>query len=225
MPEREYVQLIPLPELQALAAFLRGTYAARGFDGGAAECAAAWARVLEAARRDDGGGWHDGLPPAAIDDARLRALGAAIDAHFFGGSLRALLSRGGGPGMTYRAVDVARGGGTDWVSLFDASANALVVNRGTWAARRVAPDAPFCCEGAVCRSRLEALAHTVGHELVHAVVANAFPAIDASSPGYLPARRHGPIFLLLNRRLFGHASDGSSDGPIASGGRGWRGAG
>jgi hypothetical protein len=42
---------------------------------------------------------------------------------------------------------------------------------------------------------------------VHALVSNMFPDIDQSSEAYLSDQRHGPIFKLLNKRLFGHSSD------------------
>lgn len=66
---------------------------------------------------------------------------------------------------------------------------------------------PMSCEGTTCSTRLQLLMHTVAHEMVHAVVLNYWPDIDQGSPAYLPVQRHGPIFKLLNKRLFGHASD------------------
>jgi hypothetical protein len=52
--------------------------------------------------------------------------------------------------------------------------------------------------------------HTVAHELVHCLVYHRFPAMDASSEAYLPDERHGPIFKLLNKQLFGHTVDSFS---------------
>jgi hypothetical protein len=45
------------------------------------------------------------------------------------------------------------------------------------------------------------------HTLVHALVYNLWPRMDASSPAYLANQRHGPIFQLLNKQLYGHTSD------------------
>jgi hypothetical protein len=59
----------------------------------------------------------------------------------------------------------------------------------------------------VCTSRLQMLMHTLAHELVHAVVFHLFPDIDRSSTAYTVNSRHGPIFHLLNKQLFGHSSD------------------
>lgn len=53
----------------------------------------------------------------------------------------------------------------------------------------------------------QVLARTIAHELVHALVYHRFPAMDATSEAYLPDERHGPIFKLLNRQLFGHSID------------------
>ncbi|GBF98916.1 hypothetical protein Rsub_11708 [Raphidocelis subcapitata] len=81
----------------------------------------------------------------------------------------------------------------------------LALNRPRWD-KVIAPSAPVNCEGVVCTSRLQVLMHTLAHELVHALVLRAFPAIDAASPAYLQDDRHGPIFALLNAQLFGHSS-------------------
>lgn len=56
-------------------------------------------------------------------------------------------------------------------------------------------------------TRVQVLIHTVAHEMVHALVFHHFPEMDAASEAYLPDERHGPIFKLLNKRLFGHTID------------------
>ncbi len=66
------------------------------------------------------------------------------------------------------------------------------------------------CEGVVCTCRLEVLMHTLAHEMVHAIVFHAFPRIDKHSKAYLAKGRHGPIFGLLNKQLFGHTSNALS---------------
>lgn len=53
----------------------------------------------------------------------------------------------------------------------------------------------------------QVLAHTLAHELAHALVFHHFPDVDAKSAAYLPDERHGPIFKLLNKRLYGHSID------------------
>jgi hypothetical protein len=93
-----------------------------------------------------------------------------------------------------------------WLAYFDTQDNAIYVNCWRWA-REVSSDAPINCEGVVCTSRLQMLMHTLAHELVHAVVFHLFPDIDCSSPAYTINSRHGPIFHLLNKQLFGHSSD------------------
>lgn len=59
----------------------------------------------------------------------------------------------------------------------------------------------------ITHNPLQVLAHTIAHEMVHALVFHLFPAMDAASVAYLPDDRHGPIFKLLNRQLFGHSID------------------
>ena len=106
--------------------------------------------------------------------------------------------------IAYRAVNAPRAG---WLAHFDdAGGGAVVVNRAR-CAKAVSPAMPLNCEGVVCASRLAVLMHTLAHELVHAVVLYAFPDVDAACPAYLADGRHGPVFALLNRQLFGHTSN------------------
>jgi hypothetical protein len=93
-----------------------------------------------------------------------------------------------------------------WLAYFDTQDNTIYINCWRWA-KDVSPDALVNCEGVVCTSRLQMLMHTLAHELVHAVVYHLFPEMDRSSPAYTINNRHGPIFHLLNKQLFGHSSD------------------
>lgn len=93
-----------------------------------------------------------------------------------------------------------------WLAYFDTDDNIIYINCWRWA-KDVSPDAPVNCEGVVCLNRLQMLMHTLAHELVHAVVFHLFPDIDRCCPAYTVNNRHGPIFHLLNKQLFGHSSD------------------
>jgi hypothetical protein len=93
-----------------------------------------------------------------------------------------------------------------WLAYFDTKDNAIYINCWRWA-KDVSPEAPLNCEGVVCANRLQLLLHTLAHELVHAVVFHLFPDIDSSSRAYTANSRHGPVFHLLNKQLFGHSSD------------------
>lgn len=93
----------------------------------------------------------------------------------------------------------------DWISHFDEN-NVIHLLRPKWS-QEVSEERPMVCEGEICTSRLQLLLRTVAHEMVHALVFNLWRSIDLSSPAYLPDERHGPIFKLLNKRLFGHTSD------------------
>jgi hypothetical protein len=42
--------------------------------------------------------------------------------------------------------------------------------------------------------------------MVHMLVLHHMPDVDRSSAAYLPNDRHGPIFMLMNKKLFGHTS-------------------
>jgi hypothetical protein len=92
------------------------------------------------------------------------------------------------------------------ISYYDDGPHAIHLLRSKWS-QDVSESRPMVCESVLCTSRLQVLAHTLAHEMVHALVCVRWPAIDRGSGAYLPDDRHGPIFRLLNRALFGHASD------------------
>lgn len=99
----------------------------------------------------------------------------------------------------------AYGPNDTWLCYFDPDDNVIYINRWRWG-KHITAENPINCEGVICTSRLQMLLHTLAHELVHAIVFHMFPDIDKNSPAYLPDDRHGPIFQLLNKQLFGHSS-------------------
>jgi hypothetical protein len=127
-------------------------------------------------------------------------------------------------GLGFRVVNEPRAG---WLAHYDPPSRAVVVNAPRWA-KDVSRGAPANCEGVVVTSRRGILLHTIGHEVIHAIVEICFPEIDAASPAYLgpDGGRHGPVFKLLNRQLLGHASEALEpcDARAALGGGGGGGA-
>lgn len=99
----------------------------------------------------------------------------------------------------------AYGPNATWLCYFDPNDNVIYINRWRWG-KHINPKHPVNFEGVVCTCRLHMLMHTLAHELVHAIVFHLFPEIDKTSPAYLADDRHGPIFQLLNKQLFGHSS-------------------
>lgn len=93
-----------------------------------------------------------------------------------------------------------------WLCYFDVS-NVIYVNAWRWNKHQITAQNPVNCEGVVCSSRLQMLLHTLAHELVHAIVFHVFPEMDRGSAAYLKNDRHGPVFQLLNKQLYGHSSD------------------
>lgn len=110
------------------------------------------------------------------------------------------------PRATHLRCRVVQSWDAAWLAYFDTDDNIIYINCWRWA-KDVSPEAPINCEGVVCVSRLQMLMHTLAHELVHAVVFHLFPDIDRCCPAYTANSRHGPIFHLLNKQLFGHSSD------------------
>ncbi|KAG2435443.1 hypothetical protein HYH02_011943 [Chlamydomonas schloesseri] len=207
MREREYVRLIPDEEFAPLKALLRRIQTARGWqfsDDAARE--QAWARVLATAQSAAGGAWPLNFTPAGVTPAQLQALCDAVEAEFLGGLLAEQVRQAGRPRIRV-VLGMDPRDRYSWLSGLHAD-NTIYVNSERWA-EEVSEANPLVFEGAVCRSKLEALAHTLGHELTHAVVLNFFPAMDAASPAYTPDDKHGPVFMWLNRRLFGHVGHAS----------------
>eukprot|EP00198_Chlamydomonas_reinhardtii_P012790 XP_001702127.1 predicted protein [Chlamydomonas reinhardtii] len=207
MREREYVRLIPDVEMLSLQSLLRRIQKARGWqfrDDAARD--QAWARVLATAQSAAGGAWPLDFTPNDVTPEQLQALCDAVEAEFLGGLLAEQVRRAGRPRIRV-VLGVDPRDPYSWLSGLHED-NTIFVNSNRWR-EEVSQDNPLVFEGALCRSKLEALAHTLGHELTHAVVLNFFPAMDASSPAYTPDDKHGPVFMWLNRRLFGHVGHAS----------------
>lgn len=92
------------------------------------------------------------------------------------------------------------------VAGYEPASNAIVFYRAAW---RAAPPpslaAPLQADGTVVTSRLAWLAHTLGHEMLHCLVASACPAAAASASVAADAG-HGVVFARLNRHVFGHSA-------------------
>lgn len=58
-------------------------------------------------------------------------------------------------------------------------------------------------DGVYCTNKLSWLAHTMGHEMVHCIVHHACPE-TRSMQSYMQNHGHGPVFLQLNKHIFGH---------------------
>jgi hypothetical protein len=209
MNEKEYIPLIPRAELQAIKSFLATATKARGWPLSSSQphessrmMEAAWKRAEEEARDQGGGSWVDMFTPHDLQPAPLLLLAKTIDRVFLGGQMNE-----GGPLCHLRIVVEGGESGTtsDWISHFDEN-NVVHLMRPKWI-QEVSEEQPMICEGVICTNRLQLLLRTVAHEMVHALVFNCWREIDRASPAYLPDERHGPIFKLLNLRLFGHTSD------------------
>eukprot|EP00879_Flechtneria_rotunda_P028783 GHRR01031005.1.p1 GENE.GHRR01031005.1~~GHRR01031005.1.p1 ORF type:complete len:223 (+),score=61.98 GHRR01031005.1:260-928(+) len=184
----------------------------------------AWHDAEVTATADAGGAWQPHFSMLHLNDANCDALLGIIDMHFFGGKLlkkmvKQVASNGVsakhmGAGHTTaqqrigcRAVQALS---SSWLAYFDVEDNVIYINYWRWD-KQVSAEQPLNCEGVVCISRLQVLLHTLAHELVHAVVFHIFPYIDKASLAYLPNGRHGPVFQLLNKQLFGHTSEALHD--------------
>ncbi|GLC69152.1 hypothetical protein PLESTF_000795600 [Pleodorina starrii] len=206
MRERDYIRLIPSDELQLVKALLSRVYKARGWRNEEESRAHAWSRVLATAQSSDGGAWQLDFDMDKVNPVQLTLLCAAVEKCFLGGLLTHQIRSVRRPPLKVLPGEDPRDP-YSWLSgLHDD--NTIFVNANRWR-ESISAENPMNFEGALCTSKLEALAHTLGHELVHAVVLNFFPAMDAASAAYLPDDKHGPIFMLLNKRLFGHVGHAS----------------
>jgi hypothetical protein len=195
---------VPTPaELTAIQQLLQQVYAARGWSTHPYQLATAWQQLEVAAVQE--GGWDPMFEPQQLTAEGVAALGRLIDTTFFAGRLHShyLVSRTHA-GLTYKVV-AAQGREDDHMALYHVASHAIHVNPGRWD-KPLGPQRPMDCEGVVCTNRLQLLAHTLAHELVHALVAARWPDMDAASPAYRVDGCHGPLFHLLNARLYGHTS-------------------
>ncbi|EFJ45144.1 hypothetical protein VOLCADRAFT_106101 [Volvox carteri f. nagariensis] len=206
MREREYIRLIPEDELLRVNGLLRRVYNARGWTNDDESRGRAWADMLAAAQKPEGGAWQLDFDMDKVVPSQLAALCAAVEIYFLGGLLAQQIHKVRRPPLKVLPGEDPRDP-YSWLSgLHDD--NTIYVNANRWR-ETISEDNPMNFEGNLCTSKLEALAHALGHELVHAVVLNFFPDIDAKSTAYLPDDKHGPIFMLLNKRLFGHVGHAS----------------
>lgn len=191
---------IPKRELALINGLLYKIYVQRRFQGTSRAFKRQWCRAISMMRR---GGLPSQFTDTHLTPGNILLVVQVVDTMFLGGVLHQACVLRGKPLTT--AVVERSVHGDDWVAYFN-DHNGVCVSRRKWD-RQINPDYPMSCEGVVCQSKLEALAHTIAHELVHGLVLNVFPKIDKASKAYLPDHRHGPIFHYLNKRLFGHTSD------------------
>ncbi|GBF95584.1 hypothetical protein Rsub_08565 [Raphidocelis subcapitata] len=172
----------------------------------------AWARVLRRARHE--ARLARDFDPAALTDEAVSRLAALVDAELLGGQLRRLAARPDARPLRYAVEDgppSAGGLSVDTTASYDWDAHCITVHRAAWG--RAAPGLvrPMQIDGVHALSRLEWLAHTLGHEMVHAVVENACRSeerLEGATRGAAAAAAggHGPLFQRLNRHLMGHTA-------------------
>jgi hypothetical protein len=189
--------------LSAIQHLLQELHGARGWSTHPYHLATAWQQLEAAAVQE--GGWDPMFEPQQLTAERVAALGRLIDTTFFAGQLHSrYLVSSSRPALSYKVVAV-QGREDDHLALYHVGSHAIHVNPGRWD-KPLGPQHPMDCEGVVCTNRLQLLAHTLAHELIHALVAAAWPAMDAGSPAYRADGCHGPLFQLLNAGLYGHTS-------------------
>lgn len=213
MSEAEYIKLIPLEELKVINTFLREVYDRRDFTTSNFSMKQAWEHVISLMQTAEGGCWHDRLEAHSISCAMLEQVGRAIDRFFFGNELHRKFRRLCGKDLGYKVIDYCSYD-KSWIAFFSDD-NVIHYNTSKWS-KCIDPGNPIECEGIVCTSRLEVLVHTIGHELVHALLFHLFPKIDKASAAYHANQRHGPVFQLLNKKLFGHSVDSYRPFPASS---------
>lgn len=141
-----------------------------------------------------------------MTSSRLQKLADVIDAAFLNGSFAEVC------GPSYAVQDsrltLEEAGACDRKACrhaaagFEPATNSVIFYRPTW---RQSPSLhrPLQADGVYCTDKLSWLAHTLGHEMVHCIVHHACPEAR-KHPAYQDDNGHGPIFLQLNKHIFGH---------------------
>ncbi|KXZ45134.1 hypothetical protein GPECTOR_58g583 [Gonium pectorale] len=110
--------------------------------------------------------------------------------------------RGGGPG--------AQGGSPPVMRIMGPSATYLheegrvVFWRQVWDALSPTVGRPVRLDGVVCTSKLSWLAHTLGHEMLHAMIFGMCGPYARDAPRNMSLEGHGYNFLVLNWYILGH---------------------
>lgn len=198
MREHEYTPMIPTEELVQVKKLWKRAHKRRGWGMEMPAMDAAWATSLEQART--GAGLQLQFDVDDLNQENMTTVCFIIDRVFMGGFLKTTLQKLGQP-LRMEVVEMVH---EDWMTSVDDKCT-IYVNKSKWY-KDIHATNPMNFESAMCTSRLEALVHALAHELVHLLVLLIMPEVDKSSPAYLPEDRHGPIFKLLNKKLFGHLS-------------------
>lgn len=137
---------------------------------------------------------------------RLQQLANVIDATFLSGSFAEVC----GPSYVVQdqRLTAEQAGNCDLRSVrhstagFEPATNSVIFYRPCW---RKGPSmrSPLQADGVYCTNKLSWLAHTMGHEMVHCIVHHACPETRGKQ-AYVRNHGHGPVFLQLNKHIFGH---------------------
>ncbi|GIL44208.1 hypothetical protein Vafri_1739 [Volvox africanus] len=76
--------------------------------------------------------------------------------------------------------------------------------RQVWSSYAPSVGRPMRLDGVVCTSRLSWLAHTLGHEMLHALLFNMCEDFAREAPRNMSLEGHGHNFLMLNWYVLGH---------------------
>jgi hypothetical protein len=148
------------------------------------------------------------LHPVACTDMnprRLQQLANVIDSAFLNGSFAEVC----GPSYAVQNSRLAPEDGEGYeracrhaTAGFEPLTNSVIFYRPCW---RKAPSlrCPLQADGVYCTNKLSWLAHTMGHEMVHCIVHHACPE-TRNMPSYVQNHGHGPVFVQLNKHIFGH---------------------
>ncbi|GLC44298.1 hypothetical protein PLESTB_000762700 [Pleodorina starrii] len=105
---------------------------------------------------------------------------------------------GGGAAAASAAIVVAPS------ATYQHSRTSITFWRQVWASYSPSVGSPMRLDGVPCNSRLSWLAHTLGHEMLHALLFNMCGAYARDAPKNLSMEGHGYNFLMLNWYVLGH---------------------
>lgn len=170
-----------------------------------------WIKARKMAMEELGGGWVLNFKSSDLSAEKVRRLAHLLDQVFTEGAIHHSSIDYPDLTLNYRVVDDSYAFGLGSAkqlracASFEHATQSIVLHRSVWEHHVPSRQTPTQCCGVFCYSRLEWLMQVLAHELTHAIVHLYYPDV-AHTWAYARNGGHGPLFIALAHRLWGHTT-------------------